>query len=74
MLKRLGRPRERHGKDQEDALAKYDVRLTYRQARLARRIGDTNLSAGIRAAIEYAAGDEEFMKGLEKNPDKKDKV
>ncbi len=74
MLKRLGRPRERHGKDQEDALAKYDVRLSYRQARLARRIGDLNLSEGIRAAIEFAAADEEFMESRQKLSDKIQKV
>ncbi len=52
--KRLGRPRERHAVDQEEPLAKYDVRLSYRQARLARRLGKQNLSAGVRVAIEMA--------------------
>jgi hypothetical protein len=74
MLKRLGRPRERQEFDQEDPLAKYDVRLSYRQARLARRMGNTNLSEGVRAAIEHAAADTTFMEKIQKNPDKKDKV
>ncbi len=51
---RLGRPRERLLKDQDDPLDKYDVRLTSRQARLMRKLGKGNLSEGVRQAIEKA--------------------
>lgn len=39
-------------KDQDDAMSNYSVRLTARQARIARRIGGKSLSTGLRIAIE----------------------
>ena len=59
---KTGRPRL--VKDQEDPLANYTARITFRQARLARRIGLGNLSEGIRLAIERAAADLAFMEAL----------
>lgn len=38
--------------DQDDAMNTYSVRLPARLARLARRIGDKNMSYGIRVALE----------------------
>ncbi len=62
MTKKMGRPRVVAA--QEEPLAKYDIRLSFRQARLARRIGGQNLSQGVRTAIEKAAADAEFMEAL----------
>jgi hypothetical protein len=48
--KKSGRPKLYDS--QEEAMDNYNVRLTYKQARLGRRIGAGNLSKGIREAIE----------------------
>lgn len=41
--------------DQDSALDVYSVRMTAKHARLARRIGDGNLSKGIRECIEIVS-------------------
>jgi len=43
-------------------------KLTHRQIRIARRIGQGNISEGIRRCIERAAADFEFMEALPKVP------
>jgi len=53
VAKKMGRPKI--CPDQECSLEKYDVRLSFKQARQARKLGDGNLSAGIRIAIETAS-------------------
>lgn len=53
VVKKLGRPKI--CPDQECPLEKYDVRLSFKHARQARKIGDGNLSAGIRIALEVAS-------------------
>jgi len=49
--KKPGRPRLI--KDQDDPLDNYNARLSAWHARMARKIGEGNLSGGIRKAIEY---------------------
>jgi hypothetical protein len=49
--KKPGRPRLI--KDQDYPLDNYNARLSAWHARVARKIGDGNLSSGIRKAIEY---------------------
>lgn len=45
---------------------KYDVRLTFKQARIAEKIGRGNLSQGIRDALEKAAKDIESFSPIGK--------
>lgn len=52
-VKKMGRPKIIP--DQRCPLEKYDVRLSFKQARQARKLGEGNLSAGIRLAIEIAS-------------------
>jgi len=52
--KQPGRPLT-HG-FQDDPMNNYTARLTAWHARLARRLGDGNLSAGLRLAVESFAG------------------
>lgn len=59
--KKTGRPKL--VPEQEEALDRYTARLSSRQARLARKIGHGNFSEGLRAALERAADDIEFMEG-----------
>ena len=61
MAKMPGRPRI----FPEIAMSVYYARLTATHARLARRLGDGNLSEGIRVAIDHAAACEEFRKEKE---------
>lgn len=61
MDKKNGRPRAHYPEDQDDPLARYDCRVSYRQARIARKIGGGNFSAGVREALERVAADIEFI-------------
>ena len=49
--KKPGRPRL--VKDQDAAMDNYNARLSAWHARMARKIGEGNLSEGVRKAIEY---------------------
>jgi hypothetical protein len=59
--KKTGRPKL--VPEQEMALERYTARLSFQQARLARKLGGGNFSEGLRAALERAAEDIEFMEG-----------
>ncbi len=45
--------------NQDEPCKKYDVRLTFRLGRIAKKLGGGNLSAGIRAALERAAAQDD---------------
>ncbi len=46
---------------QDEPCKKHDVRLTFRLARIARKLGKGNLSAGIRLALERTGGNDTYM-------------
>ncbi len=64
-----GRPRIESA--QEEPLDNYTSRVPYRLARVIRRVGDGNFSAGVRRLAERAAQDFEFMKGFPEKIDTK---
>ncbi len=57
--KRNGRPRL--CPEQDSALERYTLRLSFKDARLARKIGGGNFSEGIRAALQKAAEDIDWI-------------
>jgi len=63
----VGKKPGRHRLYPEIAMQVYYARLTATHARLARRIGNGNLSEGIRAAIEHCEKCAEAQKDREKD-------
>jgi hypothetical protein len=60
--KKIGRPRI--DPDQDEALDNYTVRMSFRQARIAKKIGGGVFSEGLRLALDRAAADMEFMNSV----------
>lgn len=58
--------------EQEVALERYTLRVSFKEARTARLIGGGNFSEGLRIALARAAADIEFMDGLRKKKEDAD--
>ena len=58
--KKVGRPLTH--KTQENPMDNYNARLTAWHARMARKVGDGNLSLGLRIAIEFVVRNSEDKK------------
>lgn len=58
-VKKMGRPKL--CPDQEVALATGQAKMSFKQMRLARKLGGGNFSQGIREALEHVAKDMDFI-------------